>query len=95
MSCLKLEITLLIQNSFTCWMRSANSSYCLICLVKSNMVFSLVGFGYATGSVPFVLLYVALQHLSRIFYIVGGLFRLLCIGGHVFKMIISNVQIHK
>ena len=43
MNCLRLEITELIQNSFTSLMRCANSSYCLVCFVKSNMGFLLIG----------------------------------------------------
>ena len=39
---LKKSLTMVYQNSFTSWTRFANSSNCLVCLVKSNMVFSLV-----------------------------------------------------
>jgi len=42
-NCLRLESTELNQNSFTSLMRSANSSNCLVCFVKSNIGFLLMG----------------------------------------------------
>ena len=52
-----------IQNSFTSLIRAANSSYCLVCLVKSNIVFSfkLVRFRLGTFCVVYHTI-VALQH---------------------------------
>jgi len=61
-SSLLAERTELIQNSFTSLMRSANSSYCLICFVKSNMVFSIS--------------YVAMQQLYLRIYVLSSLFNM-------------------
>jgi hypothetical protein len=62
-SCLRLESTELNQNSFTSLIRSANSSNCLVCFVKSNIMFSFKLVRVSPRFVHYTIHFVAVQHV--------------------------------